>query len=177
VDSVHLSSGSNAVDLRRCRGSTGARSCGAGDSETERRPQRSPRARCSGVAGWIHIRGRICERIQTRQREVHLEQWRGNVHVIFYCLLSDFPEDSCLMSLSAPLCSSMRALSIKTTGMGVDSTAGPQATRSLASSISTEKKDMDNKCCLKEPPLRLNGYKYKLHLDSLLLFYIFFKYQ
>lgn len=64
----------------------------------------------------------------------------------------------CLISLSAALCSTMRALSTKTTGMEMGCTAGPQAISSLASSTSTERKDMDNNCSLMDPAFRLTGW-------------------
>lgn len=57
-------------------------------------------------------------------------------------------------SLSAALFSTMRALSTRTTDMGMDCTAGPQATSSPASSTSTERKVTDNSCSLMEPPFR-----------------------
>lgn len=59
-----------------------------------------------------------------------------------------------LIFLSSPLCSTMRGLSTRTTGMGMDSTAGPQVIGLLASSILTERKDMDNSCFLMEPSFR-----------------------
>lgn len=56
--------------------------------------------------------------------------------------------------LSDPLCSTTKALSIRTTGMGMDSTVGPQVTGSLASSTLTERRDMDSKYFLMELSFR-----------------------
>lgn len=85
-------------------------------------------------------------------------------NVIFYpffycpCFLNLNKANHCLTSLSAALCSTMRALSTKTTGMETGCTAGPQAISSLASSTSTERKDTDNSCSLTDPPFRLTGW-------------------
>lgn len=79
-------------------------------------------------------------------------------NAFFYCILSvshKFNKAShYLISPTAALFSTMRALSTKTTGMEVGCTAGPQATGSLVSSTSTERKDTDINCSRMEAPFR-----------------------